>query len=113
MAIMEIIKERKSVRKYLDKPIDREKIELCIEAARLAPSADNIQPWRFIVLADWHGAEKYVQSDKEPDWLQPAIDADVATVKVLKTGYGGDLVLLPGDSNSGHWKKAVILKDKS
>ena len=52
MAIMEIIKERKSVRKYLDKPIDREKIELCIEAARLAPSADNIQPWRFIVLDD-------------------------------------------------------------
>ena len=52
MAIMDIIKERKSVRKYLDKPIDREKIELCIEAARLAPSADNMQPWRFIVLDD-------------------------------------------------------------
>jgi nitroreductase len=50
MAIMDIIKARKSVRKYLDNPIDREKIELCIEAARLAPSADNVQPWRFIVL---------------------------------------------------------------
>jgi nitroreductase len=50
MAIMNVIQERKSVRKYLDKPIDRENIELCIEAARLAPSADNVQPWRFIVL---------------------------------------------------------------
>ena len=52
MAIMDIIKERKSARKYLDKPIDRDKIELCIEAARLAPSSDNMQPWRFIVLDD-------------------------------------------------------------
>jgi nitroreductase len=52
MAILDIIEQRKSVRKYLDKPIDRDKIELCIEAARLAPSADNMQPWRFVVLDD-------------------------------------------------------------
>ncbi len=52
MAILDIIKQRKSVRKYLDKPIDRDKIELCIEAARLSPTADNLRPWRFIVLDD-------------------------------------------------------------
>ena len=50
MAIIDIIKERKSVRKFLEEPIDREEIELCIEAARLAPSACNSQPWRFIVV---------------------------------------------------------------
>lgn len=52
MALIDIIKERKSVRKYLDVPIERDKIIKCIEAARLSPSADNIQPWRFIVIDD-------------------------------------------------------------
>jgi len=55
MANTEIIKsiiERRSVRKFADKPVEREKIITCIEAARMAPSADNVQPWRFIVLDD-------------------------------------------------------------
>ncbi len=50
MELMDTIRQRKSVRKYLDKPVEREKIVECIEAARLAPSADNIQPWRFIII---------------------------------------------------------------
>lgn len=52
VAIIDIIKERKSVRKYLDKPVSRGLVTKCIEAARLAPSADNVQPWRFIVIDD-------------------------------------------------------------
>ncbi len=50
MALMEIIERRKSVRKYAPRHIERKKIIQCIEAARLAPSADNMQPWRFIVI---------------------------------------------------------------
>ncbi len=50
MTLMDIITKRRSVRLYQDKPIEREKIRQCVEAARLAPSADNVQPWRFIVL---------------------------------------------------------------
>jgi len=46
------VKTRYSVRGYLDKPVKREKIERCIEAARLAPSTSNSQPWRFIVVDD-------------------------------------------------------------
>ncbi|MDZ7262025.1 MAG: nitroreductase family protein [candidate division KSB1 bacterium] len=45
-----LVKQRRSIRKYLDKPVEREKILTCIEAARLAPSAENIQPWRFLVI---------------------------------------------------------------
>lgn len=52
MELMDIIKKRKSVRKYTPKPIEREKLIKCIEAARLAPSVDNLQPWRFIVIDD-------------------------------------------------------------
>jgi len=52
MALLDLIKQRKSVREFLDKPVEREKIEMCLEAARLAPSESNSQPWRFIVVDD-------------------------------------------------------------
>ena len=52
MALLDLIKHRKSVRNFLDKPVEREKIMLCLEAARLAPSTSNSQPWRFIVVDD-------------------------------------------------------------
>lgn len=50
MKILDLIKTRQSVRKYLDKPVEKEKIERCLEAARLAPSASNSQPWEFVVV---------------------------------------------------------------
>ncbi len=52
MSVREIIAQRRSIRRYLDKPVEREKILACLEAARLAPSADNVQPWRFVVIDD-------------------------------------------------------------
>ena len=50
MRFIDLIKTRQSDRKYLDKPVEREKIERCLEAARLAPSASNSQPWEFVVV---------------------------------------------------------------
>ncbi len=52
MVLLDLIKRRKSVRNFLDRPVEREKIMMCLEAARLAPSASNSQPWRFIVMDD-------------------------------------------------------------
>ncbi len=46
---MEVINKRRSVRKYLDKKIENEKIELILKAAMQAPSARNQQPWKFLV----------------------------------------------------------------
>lgn len=50
MDFLELVKKRYSCRKYLTKPVSRESIQRCIEAARLAPSACNSQPWSFIVI---------------------------------------------------------------
>ena len=50
MNFNELVKIRQSVREYLPLPVEREKIERCLEAARLAPSACNSQPWKFIVV---------------------------------------------------------------
>jgi len=52
MILLDLLKHRKSVRKFLGRPVEREKIMMCLEAARLAPSACNSQPWRFIVVDD-------------------------------------------------------------
>lgn len=49
---LELVRRRRSVRRYLDRPVEREKILACLEAARLAPSAENVQPWRFLVIDD-------------------------------------------------------------
>jgi len=52
MNFLELVAKRQSVRGYLDKPVEPEKIKRCLEAARLAPSACNAQPWKFIVVND-------------------------------------------------------------
>ena len=52
MTLLDLVRHRKSVRNFLDRPVEREKIMMCLEAARLAPSACNSQPWRFIVVDD-------------------------------------------------------------
>jgi nitroreductase len=47
-----LILKRQSDRSYSNKPVETEKIERIIEAARMAPSACNAQPWKFIVVTD-------------------------------------------------------------
>jgi Nitroreductase len=49
---LDLITSRQSDRKYNDKPVEKEKLERIIEAGRMAPSACNAQPWKFIVVTD-------------------------------------------------------------
>ncbi len=52
MDALEAIRTRRSIRKYTDRPVETEKVKIMLEAAMLAPSAGNQQPWRFIVIDD-------------------------------------------------------------
>ena len=52
MTVLEIIRKRYSCRAYVDKPVEAEKLSQIFEAARLAPSARNVQDWRFVVVTD-------------------------------------------------------------
>lgn len=52
MNFSDLVKQRRSVRDFITRPVEREKIMMCLEAARLAPSACNSQPWKFIVVDD-------------------------------------------------------------
>ena len=50
MDFAELVQRRQSDRKYDSRPVARELIVKCLEAARLAPSACNSQPWKFVVV---------------------------------------------------------------
>ncbi len=52
MTVSEAIRSRYSCRAYQDRPIEQEKLNQLLEAARLAPSAKNLQDWRFVVVTD-------------------------------------------------------------
>lgn len=52
MILLDLIHKRRSVRNYISRPIPKEDLLKCIEAARLAPSACNAQAWKFIILND-------------------------------------------------------------
>lgn len=58
MNFLELVKYRQSTRKYDSRFVSDEIIERCLEAARLAPSASNSQPWKFIVVDDPSVREK-------------------------------------------------------
>ena len=52
MKLMKAIKKRRSVRDYEDRPVPEEKLHKVLEATRVAPSAGNRQPWKFIVVRE-------------------------------------------------------------
>lgn len=47
-----LVEQRRSVRAYAETPVPRSAIEQCLQAARLAPSACNAQPWHYVVVSD-------------------------------------------------------------
>ena len=67
MEVMEAIKTRRSVRKYSDRPVEEEKLNLVLEAARLAPSSANGQNWHFVVVRDREKLQKLMEAaDGQP-----------------------------------------------
>ena len=52
MSVMDAIRSRFSCRAYQDRPLEKDKLDKILEAARLAPSAKNLQDWRFVVATE-------------------------------------------------------------
>lgn len=53
ISFAELAKIRQSDRKYKEQSVEREKIMQCLETARISPSANNSQPWKFVVVDDY------------------------------------------------------------
>ncbi|MFP4400118.1 MAG: nitroreductase family protein, partial [Desulfonatronovibrio sp.] len=52
MDVMDALFTRRSIRKYKDKPVADEQVKTILEAAMMAPSAGNAQPWQFVICRD-------------------------------------------------------------
>jgi nitroreductase len=81
---MEAIFNRRSIRTYEDKPVEKEKIEKLLRAAMQAPSAANQQPWEFIVVEDKEKLE--ILSNASP---YSKMVANSAVTVVLLSRYEG------------------------
>ena len=79
----DLIQARESCRDFDPaRPVEREKLEKCIEAARLAPSACNSQPWKFYVVTDPARRAALCQAVQENGMNKFADNAPVLTVVV-------------------------------
>jgi nitroreductase len=90
---LELVKSRYSVRAYEPTPVEEEKLQLVLEAARLAPTAANRQPFRLIVIAT-EGREAELQRIYAASWFTQApliicacTVPDEAWVRVDGKGY--------------------------
>jgi nitroreductase len=68
MEFMDVVRKRRSIRRYKNKPIPDEVLEEILESGRLAPSGANRQPWEFFVVTD-QGLKERIEV---PEWAAEA-----------------------------------------
>ncbi|MDP4147951.1 MAG: nitroreductase [Bacteroidota bacterium] len=93
-----IIYSRRAVRRYKNKPVDRQVVEEVLEAGRMAPSAMNRQPWQF-----------YVLTNKETIKAFSKEIAGVAMKGALRSGVSGIAQMLKAASGLLHLSRGVDL----
>lgn len=71
-SVLPEIVNRRSIRKYKPDDISDEDIYAIINAARLSPSGNNSQPWRFLVIRDEETKHKIVEAERNQDWMLSA-----------------------------------------
>ena len=67
MTVLEVIRKRYSCRAYQERSIEQDKLDSILEAARLAPSARNMQDWRFVVVTDSQTKRRVAEVTNQPD----------------------------------------------
>ena len=66
------IEMRRSIRKYIDKPVEEAKITQILESARLAPSGNNTQPWHYIIVRSEEMRQKVMEASHNQKWMMTA-----------------------------------------
>ena len=72
MELLPEIVQRRSVRSFTSKPVDKDQVERILEAARLAPSAKNRQEWRFVVIQKKEVRQKIMEAAFSQDYVGQA-----------------------------------------
>lgn len=109
MELLDLLKQRYSVRKFEDKPVEKEKLDKILEAGRVAPTACNYQPQRILVLQEKENIEKLkkctpytfdapvillICQDNEVGWKRKydgknhgSIDVSIVTTQMMLQAY--------------------------
>ncbi len=87
MDFYEVIKKRKSVRRYKSDPVPDDVLNRILEAGRIAPSAKNIQPWHFIVIKDPDMKKKVAAASRGQHFMAEA-DVIVCGCALEKIAWG-------------------------
>jgi len=69
---MKQIEKRRSIRKYLPRDVEDEKILQLVESARLAPSGSNTQPWRFVIVKNEVTKQRLARAAHNQNWMLSA-----------------------------------------
>ena len=72
MSVLDVIIARRSVRKFRKDPVPEAALARILEAARLAPSGKNLQPWKFIVVRDSETRKKLAAASANQTFLASA-----------------------------------------
>ena len=70
--MIEAIAQRRSIRAYTDEPVSEEALEEILEAARLAPSGSNTQPWHYIVIRSAEQRAAVAEVSHDQKWMNTA-----------------------------------------
>lgn len=91
MELSDAIKNRRSVRKFLSVPVEWHKICAIIDAGRMAPSAGNMQEWRFIVVTDKDKIAELADAAMGQRFIEqaPIVIVVCADIEKIKRSYGG------------------------
>lgn len=95
MKFSQLITKRYSVRKYVEQPVENEKLLQVLEAARLAPTAVNFQPFHLLVFREKEKRERLLETYKR-DWIKSA-----------------PVIILACADHSQSWKRSMDGKDSA
>ncbi len=107
--IIPAILNRRSIRKFQDVPVEPEKINAILEAANWAPSGNNMQPARFIVVRDRDTRYALSQADNNQVWMITAPVIIVAVADLMARVAPENTYKV--DEQSPEWEVKRIIRD--
>jgi len=115
-SLLELMKNRRSIRKYKKKRVPLKKIYQILEAGRYAPSGANLQPWIYIVVTDEglkedirreaEGVEKKFH-DRAPEWLRKWFEEQGITAEKSFLTNASALIVVAGDAKAPYWLEST------
>ncbi len=108
--ILNCIEKRRSIRKYTNEKVSKDQIERILEAAIMAPSGNNSQPWKFLVITDDSKRGEISEVAHRQKWMTSA-PVFIVGIADMKVRHPDEFIPVDEDSSEENLKK--IIRDTS